>query len=189
VSGRLRGIGRRLARDDGFTLPELLIASVIGLVVIGAGVMMFTAAVQSQPKASARLAKVRTARTVSEQIVRELRQGSTATATSSQLSILTYVHRSVCGGGAAGSASIQCQVTYTCTAGACSRIEAQPSGASPGAARQVVTGLSNSNVFSYTTSSGGLSWVGITMRFPGQAGDDAITIEDGAALRNAAAAS
>jgi prepilin-type N-terminal cleavage/methylation domain-containing protein len=184
-----RGLRRRLARDDGFTLVELLVASAIGLVVIGAGVLMFTAAIRSQPKASSRLAKVRTARTTSERIVRELRQGwSTPTATSNQLSILTYVHRATCGG-AYASASIACRVTYTCTAGTCTRMEAQPNGTSPGPARQVVTGLSNGIVFSYTTGSGGSSWVGITLQFPGQNGDDAITVEDGAALRNPGSAS
>jgi Tfp pilus assembly protein PilW len=179
-----RRLGRRAARDEGFTLTELLVALSISMVVIGAGVMMFTAAIQSQPKASDRLAKVRTARTTSEVIVRELRQGwSTPVATSNQLSILTYVHRATCGGVYAGS-SIPCRVTYTCTAGACSRVEAQPDGTSPGQARQVVTGLSNSTVFTYTTGSAGSKWIGITMLFPGENGDDAITVEDGATLRN-----
>jgi prepilin-type N-terminal cleavage/methylation domain-containing protein len=189
VRGLLRGLGRRLARDDGFTLVEVLVASVIGLVVIGAGVLMFTAAIKSQPKASARLAKVRTARSTSEQIVRELRQGwSTPTATSNQLSILTYVHRATCGG-AYSNTSIPCRVTYTCTSGTCTRVEARPDGTSPGTAKRVVTGLSNGIVFTYATGSGGSSWVGITLQFPATGGDDAITVEDGATLRNPTTAS
>jgi Tfp pilus assembly protein PilW len=189
VRSLLKGLGRRLARDEGFTLVELLVASTMALVVIGAGVLMFTAAIRSQPKASSRLAKVRTARTTSERIVRELRQGwSTPTATSNQLSILTYVHRAACGG-AYSSSTIPCRVTYTCTAGTCTRVEAQPNGASPGTTRQIVTGLSNGIVFRYASGLGGSSWVGITLQFPGQNGDDAITVEDGAALRNPASAS
>jgi prepilin-type N-terminal cleavage/methylation domain-containing protein len=189
MRGLLRGLARRLARDQGYTLIEVLVASTMGLVVIGAGVLMFTAAIQSQPKASSRLAKVRTARTTSEQIVRELRQGwSTPTATSNQLSILTYVHRATCGG-AYSSSTIPCRVTYTCTAGTCTRVEARPDGTAPGTARRIVSGLSNGIVFTYTTGSGGSSWVGITLQFPGQNGDDAITVEDGAALRNPASAS
>jgi prepilin-type N-terminal cleavage/methylation domain-containing protein len=185
----LRGLGRRAAGDEGFTLTELLVAMSISLVVIGAGVMMFTAAIQSQPKANDRLAKVRSARTTSELIVRELRQGwSTPVATSSQLSILTYVHRATCGGVYAGT-SIPCRVTYTCTAGACSRVEAQPDGTGPGQAKQVVSGLSNATVFTYTTGAAGSRWIGITMRFPGENGDDAITVEDGATLRNPGASS
>jgi prepilin-type N-terminal cleavage/methylation domain-containing protein len=182
-------LGRRAAGDRGFTLTEVLVAMSISMVVIGAGVMMFTAAIHSQPKASDRLAKVRTARTTSEQIVRELRQGwSTPVATSNQLSILTYVHRATCGGAYAAT-SIPCRVTYTCIAGACSRVEARPDGTSPGTARQVVTGLSNAIVFTYTTGAAGSQWIGITMQFSGENGDDAITVEDGATLRNPGAPS
>lgn len=171
----------RLAGDEGFTLTELLVAMTIGLVVMGAGVMMFTAAIGSQPKQSARLAKVQDARTTSERIVRELRQGRAApTATSSQLSIETY-----CGGAAS-----PCLVTYNCTAGACTRVEeAQVDGADPGPTTTVVSGLSNAIVFTYSPSSSAPTWVGITLQFPAEGGDDAITVEDGAALRNLASTS
>jgi prepilin-type N-terminal cleavage/methylation domain-containing protein len=180
-----------LGRDDGFTLTELLVAMTIGVVVLGAGVMMFTAAISSQPKASARAAKVQQARTVSERVVRELRQGWAApTATSSQLSILTYVYTTsaTCEGGQP-SCAIPRRVTYTCTAGTCTRVEAEPDGTNAGAATQVVTGLSNAIVFSYSPSSADPGWVGITLEFPADGGDDAITIEDGAALRNPASPS
>jgi type II secretory pathway pseudopilin PulG len=180
MRGLARGATERLAGDDGFTLTELLVATMIGIVVMGTGVMMFTAAIGSQPKQSARLAKVQDARTTSERLVRELRQGSAApTATSSQLAIETY-----CGGGAS-----PCRVTYTCTVGTCTRVEAQPGGTSPGPASTVVSGLSNTNVFTYSPSSSAPRWVGITLQFPAEGGDDAITVEDGAALRNSASSS
>jgi prepilin-type N-terminal cleavage/methylation domain-containing protein len=184
-----RRVGRRLAGDDGFTLPELLVATTIGLMVMGAGVMMFTAAIGSQPKQSARLAKVQQARTTSESIVRELRQGlGTPTATGSQLSILTYVRKAACGSASAGAA-IPCRVTYTCTAGTCTRVEAQPNGTAPGSATTVVSGLSNGTVFTYSPSAAAPRWVGITLQFPTEGGEDAITVEDGAALRNPASTS
>jgi len=44
MRGLARGATERLAGEDGFTLTELLVAMTIGMVVIGAGVMMFTAA-------------------------------------------------------------------------------------------------------------------------------------------------
>jgi prepilin-type N-terminal cleavage/methylation domain-containing protein len=180
MRGHPRRATDRLAGDEGFTLAELLVAMMIGLVVIGAGVMMFTAAIGSQPKQSARLEKVRNARITSERIVRELRQGRTATtSTSSQLAIETY-----CGGAAS-----PCRVTYTCTAGTCNRVEAQPGGTSPGPATTVVSGLSNGIVFTYSPSSSAPRWVGITLQFPAEGGDDAITVEDGATLRNPASAS
>jgi prepilin-type N-terminal cleavage/methylation domain-containing protein len=183
----VRGIGqvaRRARRADGFTLPELLMGMMIGLLVVGTGVMMFTTAIRSQPRTSDRLAKIRDARTASERIVRELRQGwDTPTATSSQLSFLTYVHSATCGGAGASSA-IPCRVTYSCTAGSCTRTVAKPDGSSPGPARIVISGLSSNAVFSYSPDSSAPTWIGITLTYPGADGDDAVTVEDGAALRN-----
>jgi prepilin-type N-terminal cleavage/methylation domain-containing protein len=186
---RIGPVVRRLRRADGFSLPELLIALMIGLLVVGTGVMMFTTAIRSQPGTSDRLAKVRDARSTSERIVRELRQGwGTTTATSSQLSFLTYVHSAPCGG-ASGPTATPCRVTYACSAGSCTRTEAQPNGSSPGPTRTVTTGLSGNAVFSYSPSSAEPTWVGITLAFPATNGDDAVTVEDGAALRNPGSAS
>jgi prepilin-type N-terminal cleavage/methylation domain-containing protein len=179
--GQLARVARRA---DGFTLPELLMGMVIGLLVVGTGVTVFTTALSSQPRTSDRLAKISEARTASEGIVRELRQGwDTPTAASSQLSLLTYVHRATCGGAAAAS-SIPCRVTYTCTAGSCTRTEAKPDGSSPGAPRTIISGLSSNAVFTYSPSASAPSWVGITLAYAGAGGDDAVTVEDGAALRN-----
>jgi prepilin-type N-terminal cleavage/methylation domain-containing protein len=174
----------RARRTDGFTLPELLIGMMIGLLVVGTGVTVFTTALRSQPRTTDRLAKISDARTASERIVREIREGwDTTVATSSQLSFLTYVHSTSCGG-PLGATAIPCRVTYSCSGGACTRTEAQPNGSAPGLSRTVVSGISGSGVFSYSPDSSAPTWVGITLSFPAANGDDAVTIEDGAALRN-----
>jgi prepilin-type N-terminal cleavage/methylation domain-containing protein len=175
-----------LAREDGFTLIEVLVAAVLGLVIVGAGVTMFTAVIRAQPGQAAKGASIQQARATEERIVRELRQGASVyTATAQQLSFVTYVNSATCGG-APGSTSIPCRVTYTCTAGTCMRVEARPDGTSPGPARTVVTGLSSSNVFSYSPSTSAPSYIGATLVFPGKSGgsDDAITLSDGATLMN-----
>jgi prepilin-type N-terminal cleavage/methylation domain-containing protein len=67
-----------VARDSqGFTLPELLIATVLSLVVIGGAVQAFTASMSDQPRLQSQAAGIQQARTTMEQITRELRQGST----------------------------------------------------------------------------------------------------------------
>jgi prepilin-type N-terminal cleavage/methylation domain-containing protein len=170
----------------GFTLVELLVATILGLVVIGGGVTVFTVSMNNQPRINSQSAAIQQARTSMERLTRELRQGSTvSTATASQLSIVTYVHSATCGG-ASASTSISCRVTYTCTAGACTRTEAQPNGSSPGPAVSVVSGLSSNNVFNYSPSASAPTYVGATFSFSATGGQDAITLSDGAATRNSA---
>jgi type IV pilus assembly protein PilW len=182
----MRGRARTItAEERGFTLPELLVATLLGLLVVGAAVTAFTGAIQSQPRINSQAAAIQQARTTMEQITRELRQGSSVpSASSSQLSIITYVHSATCGGGAS-STSISCRVTYSCSGATCTRTEAKPDGTSPGPAVQVVSGLSSGNVFAYTApTSTAPAYVGVTLAFPAKDGSDAITLADGAALRN-----
>ncbi len=172
---------RRLAAEGGFTLVELLTSTVVGLLVVGIGTTVFITAIRSQPGLTTRGNAISNARFTTERIVRELRQGGTVyTATPTQLSFLTHVASASCGSGSNGF----CRVTYTCSTSACTRVEARPDGTVPGAASTAVSGLSNGNVFSYSPSSTAPAYVGATFTFPGQNGDDAITVSDGAALRN-----
>ena len=62
------------------------------------------------------------ARTVMEQITREVRQGSQVfVGSATQLSLITYVDKASCGGETATTA-IQCRVDYSCVSGACVRL-------------------------------------------------------------------
>jgi Tfp pilus assembly protein PilW len=182
--GTTRASGREiLSEAAGFTLVELLVSTVLAMIVIGAGVMAFTASIQSQPRIDSQAHAIEQARTSMERMVRELRQGSTVSgASASQLSIVTYVD-STCAGGSTSTA-IQCRVTYACSAGACTRRLAKPDGSSPTAATQVVSGLSSDNVFSYSPSATAATYVGVTLAFPAGPGHNAITLTDGATLRN-----
>ncbi len=173
---------RRLAEEAGFTLTELLMATVIGLLVVGTGTMVFTAAVRSQPGQSARSEAIRDGRTMTERLVRELRQGqaldtSAGDSWSGQsLSFRTFVHSSSCGGGYADHAMV-CRVTYTCTAGACTRVESDPATGTQGSPSSQISGLASSDVFSYQTDP--------TADCPiPTATNEAVSISDGATLRN-----
>jgi prepilin-type N-terminal cleavage/methylation domain-containing protein len=171
-------------RENGFTLVELLVSMMLGLMVVGTGVMVFSASVHTQPEQRARGGSIQQARTTLERITREIRQGwDVLTATSQQLTLLTYVKSVTCGG-APGTTAIPCRVSYTCTAGSCIRVESLPNGSSPGPAVTVVTGLSSVMVFGYSPSASSPTNVNVTLSFPAATGDDAITVEDGATLRN-----
>ena len=172
------------AREGGYTLVEVLVATALAIGLLGTAGMLFTASIQSQPKASTRTMHLQQARTTVERLTRELRQGSTVTSGSAaQLSIVTYV-AGACGGGPPAATARECEVTYTCSSGTCSRVEATPDGTSSGPSTVVVTGLADSNVFSYSPSVTSPTYVGVRLSFDAGDGEDSITLEDGVALRN-----
>jgi prepilin-type N-terminal cleavage/methylation domain-containing protein len=174
---------RRLRDDCGFTLPELLVASVLGVMVVGIATTVFVAAVQSQPDLTTRGNSVTGARVTAERLVRELRQGRTVyTATASSFSFLTHLYNQSCGSASGGF----CRVTYTCSpSGSCTRVQANPDGSGASTAATVISGLANGNVFSYLTGAGGTNYVTITLQFPPINGGTGVKVTDGAALRNA----
>lgn len=189
---RLRDRLARLTRSEsGFTLVELLFASMIGLMVIATGVTVFITAGRSQPGQVQRGVTIQQARNAMERITREIRQGSTVySSTGTQLALLTMVHSASCGGAQANTA-IQCKVTYTCTSGNCTRVEAPPPPATtPIGTTTVIRGLSSSSIFRYTptcgatSTSGAPGYICVNLAFPGDNGDDALTVEDGAAPDN-----
>ncbi len=180
---RARKVAGALLREQrGLTLVELLVASMLGLLVVGAGLSIFISAIRSEPRNTSKVAAIQQARFTADRIVRELRQGweVPTTPTSSQLAISTYVKATSCGG-APASTAIPCRVTYVCSAGNCTRTVAQPDGSASGPAVQVVSGLSNSNVFTWTPSTDP-TYIGVT--FSLATGGDPVTLRDGVALRN-----
>jgi prepilin-type N-terminal cleavage/methylation domain-containing protein len=194
--GRQRGLLARLESEEGFTLAELLISMSLGLIVLAAAVFVFTAGIRLQPRIQKRAVEIQQARTMSERMTRELRQGSNASVSgdASQLMILTYVPRSTtCDAPVTtGSAIARCRVFYRCAASgataSCTRTECPPTvlsvGTGCGSPRTVVSGLSTSQVFSFSPQTPGQAYVGVRLQYPAENGDDAITIQDGVALRN-----
>ena len=133
---------------------------------------------------------------MSERITRELRQGSnaTVTGTGSQLMILTYAPVSTpCSTpSTTGSTVARCRVFYSCTAAgatsSCTRTACPPTmlavGTGCGPPTTVVSGMSTNQVFSFSPQTPGQAYVGVRLQYPAVNGDDAITIQDGVALRN-----
>jgi prepilin-type N-terminal cleavage/methylation domain-containing protein len=194
--------GRYRAREAGFTLIELLVATTMSVVVIGAATSMLITALKAQPNLSKRAENISEARWVLERLTREIRSGvAVDRASASSVSFRTYLRRTSCGGAgtlAEGSPAIVCEVTYTCTTTSCTRIEAAP-GVYEGTARPVFGGIDSAEVFCYVPSlgehpstcgappekPGEATYVGITLHIPSPKGGNAITVSDGADLRNA----
>jgi type II secretory pathway pseudopilin PulG len=185
----------RLARsEDGYTLVELLVASTMGVVVMGAVALLVISAVKDQPQISKEAQNITTARWVLERLTHEIRDGSSVKyAGSNKFSFETYVRHSTCGGTASlpsGSSAIKCQVTYACTTTSCSRTESLP-GSEAGTPRQVFSGIGSSQVFTYVpkpptpTEASEVTYVKSTLTLPNPSGTGSLTVSDAASLRNA----
>jgi prepilin-type N-terminal cleavage/methylation domain-containing protein len=178
----------RRGAEAGFTLVELLVASTMGVILMGAAGSLLVSAMKDQPRISEKAQNISTARWVLERLTREIRNGKKVDqATASTVSFRTYVRHTTCGGStllAGTSPSIECEVTYSCTTTYCSRIEAAP-GVYTGTATKIFEGIDSSNVFSYSPSAEKATYVKVTLHMPNPSGPAAMTVSDGASLRNA----
>ena len=180
ASKRLGGSGRAQA---GFTLVELLISMTMLVAVLAGSMTLLVGMMQKQPGLSDRSEQVAEARVAMEKMVRELRPGyavDSAVGTSSTVTFRTYMHRTCAG--VPTTVPTLCRVTYTCTPSTtiCTRSTANPDGTSPTAARRLIDGVTNSNVFTVTATQ-----VSIRLQIPAEDGGATTTVVDGATLRNA----
>ena len=172
---------RRFAAQDGFTMIEVLLAMMLGLMIVAVGAMMFTTVVRSESGLAARDQAIRQGRTTMERMIREVRQGlSLDTAagdswSSQSLSFRTFAHSTSC---ADPTRACVRRVTYICTAGTCSRIEADPNTGAAGSPVQVISGLASSAVFDYRADPS------TECAAPPAVSNEAVSIRDEATLRN-----
>lgn len=206
-----RALGGRPAGsrgEAGFTLIEMLVASTMSVVVVGAASLMLISAVKDQPKISKRAQNISSARWVLERLTREIRNGTVVNrASGSSVSFQTYVRHAAAGGVATCGGTeqlastlpaIKCEVTYTCTTTSCTRTEAAPE-IYTGTATTIFSGIDRSEAFCYVPSSnpdpticgpppapvGKATYIGVTLHIPNPSGGSGLTVSDGADLRNA----
>jgi len=193
-SGRLRrALSTRLAgsrSEAGFSLIELLVASAMSVVLLGAVGSMVISAMRSQPDLSKKSQNISTARWVLERLTREIRNGvKVDAATPSSVSFQTYVRHTTCGSSTSSAStvpSIKCEVTYTCTSTACTRKETAPEVLTGGTPITIFSGIDDQNVFTYSPPSPAApTYIGIRLHIPNPSGPSALTVTDGASMRNA----
>jgi prepilin-type N-terminal cleavage/methylation domain-containing protein len=176
-------------RDEaGFTLIEMLVAMTMGVVVMGGVLILLIGAMRSQPKLENQGTNIQTARWVLERMTREIRNGIVIDKeTASSVSFQTYVRHTTCGGTttlASTAAPTRCEVTYTCSGEACTRLEALP-GVYTGTATRIFRGLGNpASVFTWSPEKIP-TYIGVTLEIPDSQGSGGLTASDGASLRNA----
>lgn len=202
MSRPLGQVADLVRREEGLTLVELLVAATLSLVLLGAIGSMVISTMKAQPGINERSQDISSTRWVLERMTREIRNGIRIDlATPSTVSFLTYVRRTACGGDVPTSSAtpaIKCQVTYQCTTTSCTRSEAAD-GSFSGTPKTVFTGINNSSVFCYVpsqeadpltcglaVSAAETTYVGVRLQMPKPGGGEtALTVTDGASLRNA----
>ena len=110
------------------------------------------------------------------------------TASSNAISFRTYVRRTACGGSTLPTATtpaIVCRVTYSCSAGICTRLEQNSDGTGGGTPARMVRAFSPDAVFTYLPNATDPTYVEVRFEMPADNGNDSITLEDGIDLRNA----
>jgi type II secretory pathway pseudopilin PulG len=174
--------------QSGFTLVEYMVAIGLLMAVLAIAMPVIVQAMRTEPQISTRSAKIAEARVLAERFTRELRQGGVVfAATSNSITFRTYVRRTSCGSNqtpASNVPAIRCRVTYSCSGGICTRTEQNDLGTG-GSPVRMVDGLLSDLVFTYSPSPDDPTYVTIRLALPAAGGEDAITLEDGAGLRNA----
>lgn len=184
----------RVKEEDGVTLVELLVTSMLGVVVMSAVVVLVLAAVRQQPKISKQAQNITTARWVLDRLTHEIRNGISVTkAEPSTVTFQAYVRHGTCGSTAnlpSGTPAIKCYVTYSCTTSACFRSESASS-SSTGTPQQIFDGIDSSQVFTYVPAvtepaqASSVTYVKATLTLPNPSGSGGLTVSSGTSLRNA----
>lgn len=164
----------KIKRDDrGFTLVELLVATAIGLALIGVTVALVTSALQSEPRSTNRSSQIEAGRVMLERITRELREGCRV--------------EPVAGKEAGQSLAVfmDCDTgptyNYTCETGQCEREDVEK-----GTSALMVDGLEvEGEAWPVFVLSDDNDYVEIQLRFPrAEADGESVTLSDGVAMRN-----
>jgi type II secretory pathway pseudopilin PulG len=186
-------IAECLLQERGWTLIELLIGSGMMLAIVFAAFPIIDGAANTEGRIQTAALSIGDARNFSDQILRDLRPATGVVGVPSSpgaaLTVDTYVRHSC--GTATPSAEddppTECRVIYSCSGGTCTRQERDiPPGTTVGPPVTMITGLSNDDIFSPIRPNDVWDFVGITLVLPNQqgVGGDAITLQDGTALRN-----
>jgi prepilin-type N-terminal cleavage/methylation domain-containing protein len=179
---------RHRGPEAGFTLIELLVAAALMLVVFALALGMLQLSGQKEPEARAANARIQEAQVGVERIIRELRQTyDVVSATPSSLTVETYLQTTSCINGTTGS-SRACRVTYACASGNCTRTVGSVGGSSWDTPSRFATDVLSNNVFTYSPNSTDPTSVTMTVGLRAEGSEDAITLSDGAVMRNVSVA-
>ena len=172
----------RLYGEAGLTIIELMAATTMMLVTAAAVLGILNLVTRQQPRISEHRHRVQEVRVGLERMTRDLRQTYAVNESSSNhVEVLTWLRVTD------GQPAERRRVLYQCDAGDCTRQEG-PAGGSLGAAVTHITGVTNTDVFSYQPDMVNPSYLRIKLSFDVKKGpkDPAgpKTLSEGVQLRN-----
>jgi len=184
------------------TLIEMLVASMMSVIIVGASCAMLISAVRDQPALSRKAQNVTTARYQLERMVREIRNGVVVEeASSSALLLRAQVRRVACGGAVQTNPDaerVQCKIAYSCSGSTCTRTEKTLAGIAVGTTTVALSGIGSTDVFCFLPSEEDPTqcgptedpedaiYIGLNLQVPNPEGPGLLTISEGATLRSAA---
>jgi prepilin-type N-terminal cleavage/methylation domain-containing protein len=184
IWSRLGQAGRRLRADEsGFSLPELLVTIILGVIVFGIPGALWLTDRNTQTNIQSRATATQDAETMLERMTREMRQATSATVLNSQVIDLVVPIVPV---PAAGN-TLQ-RVRYDCSQNqSCTRDTGTVGGGLTGSPKTVMTNITNTDIFSATTTpSGTVNYIGIKLdkKLVVHGSTTSVELTDGVSLRN-----
>ncbi len=172
----------RLLDASGITMLEMLLASSLSLITLMAATSVLMLVTRQQPRVSEHGQRIQEVRVALERMTRDLRQTYLVNASSStSIDVRTY-KRSV-----QGQPAVQWRVVYNCYSGSCTRQEG-PIEDSLGLEQPLITGVTNTDIFSYEPDLVNPSFLRIKLSFDvKESPNDPVgpkTLSEGVQLRN-----
>ena len=174
---------RALSDQSGVSLPEVLVVILIGVIVFGIPGMLWLSQRNNEETVANRAVATQESEVLLERMTREMRQATTATVLNSQVVDLVVP---IVPAPASGN-TLQ-RVRYDCSQNQqCTRDTGTVGGGLTGSPKIVITGVTNTNIFSATTTpTGSVNYIGVRLdkQLIVHGKTTSIELTDGVSLRN-----
>jgi type II secretory pathway pseudopilin PulG len=182
-SSMLKRARRALSDQSGVSLIELLVVILLGVIIFGVPGMLWLGQRNTQDTVENRAEATRQAESLLERMTREMRQATSATVLNSQVIDLVVPIVPV---PAAGNTLRR--VRYDCSQDQeCTRDTGTVGGGLTGSPTAVITGVTNTDIFSATTTpAGAVNYIGVKLdkKLVVHGTTSSVELTDGVGLRN-----
>ena len=149
----------RMLEESGITMLEMILASAMSLLVLGAALGILMLFARQQPRVSEHGQRVQEVRLALERMTKDLRQTYEVNSSSStSIDVRTFKRTD------SGEHAVQRRVVYDCYSGSCTRQEGPIEG-TLGSQQPLITDVTNTDIFSYEPDLVNPTFLRIKLRF------------------------